>query len=166
MKKTYLLIIFVLLISPMISCQLFGILPGNVAPTPISRPQDSPIQKPTPEARPEPISNPTPTLPVSPAQITDLTNTHWVGRLYDQENQLKFAVFEIIFLPDGELRYYTPNSWSENGTWEQNGDDILLTTGNGSCDYYGILSGDTIAGARNCKDTSTMGWWVEFTTEE
>jgi hypothetical protein len=96
--------------------------------------------------------------------VSDLTNTHWVGSIYDENNPMIWEVFEIVFLPDGKMRYYIPNAWHENGTWQQKGDDFILEWGDHACDFYGVLYGDTIAGARKCSDGKTKGWSVQLKT--
>ena len=98
----------------------------------------------------------------TPVAVSDLTNTHWVGGIYDENNPLLWEVFEIVFLPGGKMRYYIPNSWQENGTWQQKGDDIILEWGDHACDFYGILYGDTITGARKCTDGKTKRWTVQL----
>ena len=168
MKNNHSVLIVVLLLISTMSCKFLTppasvqITPSNPAPaTQISSPLPATVApSPTHESAPSPISA-TSTIAVI---VTDVTNTHWVGRIYDEKNNLIWEVFEIIFLPGGKLRYYTPNAWAENGTWQQKDDDIILEWGNHACDFYGVLSGDSIAGARKCTDGKTWGWWVQLQT--
>jgi len=148
----------------LISCQLFGAFPDRINPTPTDQHQATSKDTPALKTIEAPVPSQIPTNSIAPGDINDLTNTHWVGRIYDQENDLKFEVFEIIFLPDGKFRYFIPNDWHENGTWQKNGNDIVLEWANHACDFYGLLNGDTIAGAQTCVDTGTKGWWVKLKT--
>jgi hypothetical protein len=166
-KNTHFYMILALAFFLLVNCRIATVIPSLSHPTPSdqARSPQATTSLPQPVATGTPVEpTPSPTLPVATSTIvvTDLTNTHWVGRIYDQDNDRIFMVFEIIFLPDGKLRYYTPNEWRENGTWQQEGNDVVLEWGNHACDLYGILYGDTILGARKCKDSKTWGWSVQL----
>lgn len=176
--KSNLLFPLTIFLCMLLSCQPFGFSPTPTNTTPATQ---TPMSQPTAAMPPTLLFKPTlaftPTLGFTPTLVftapavptsttllvvTDVTNTHWVGSLYDQNDNRIWEVFEIIFLPGGKLRYYTPNEWRENGTWQQNGNDITLEWGNHACDLYGVLSGDAILGARKCSDGKTWGWSVQY----
>jgi hypothetical protein len=163
MNKKHFFVILAILLTPMIGCRFVSDItsPGN--PTPPDQAQITPAE-PGLTATNEPAVGQT--LPASTASvvISDLTNTHWVGRIYNQDNVYIFEVFETIFLPGGKLRYYVPNDWFEDGTWQQKGNNVTLEWANHRCDLYGVLSGDMIAGAQKCILTGTRGWWVKLKT--
>jgi hypothetical protein len=144
----------------LLSCQPFVVSPTPANTTPATQ---TPMSQPT-AAMPPTLVFTAPAVPTSSTLlvVTDVTNTHWVGSIYDQNDNRIWEVFEIIFLPGGKLRYYTPNEWRENGTWQQKGNDITLEWGNHACDLYGVLSGDAILGARKCTDGKTWGWSVQY----
>jgi hypothetical protein len=166
MKKNYLFVILAFLWILVMSCRLLTGIPSDANPTPSNQAQSTQTipAEPLLVATQEPA--PSQTLPAATTSvvISDLTNTHWVGRIYNQDNVYIFEVFETIFLPGGKLRYYIPNDWYENGTWQKKGNNVTLEWGNHACDFYGLLSGDTIAGAQKCVDTGTRGWWVKLKT--
>ena len=168
MKNNHSILILTLLLLASMSCQ-FLTHPASIPIAPSAQVQATQ----TASALPATVA-PSPTRDLIPSEVppalsatvsvSDVTNTHWKGSIYDEENPLIWEVFEIIFLPGGKLRYYTPNEWSEKGTWQQKGDDILLETNNHGCDFYGVMYGDTIAGARKCMDGKTWGWSVQLQT--
>ena len=158
--KSNLLFLVTIPVCVLLSCQPFVVSspPTNTAPA-------TQIQTTQPTAAIPPATVfSSPVVPTSTISIivTDVTNTHWVGMLYDQDNNLIREVFEIIFLPGEKLRYYIPNEWHENGTWQQKGNDITLEWGNHACDFYGVLYDDAILGARKCTDGKTWGWSVKY----
>ena len=163
MKNNHLFVILAFLSMPILSCRLAAVIPSLINPTPSDQPQPTQTISaiPLPVATDEPLPSQKPPASTTSVVVSDLTNTHWVGRIYDQDNDLIWEVFEIIFLPDGKFRYFIPNDWYEDGTWQKKGDDIILEWGNHACDFYGVLYGDTIAGARKCTDGKTWGWWVK-----
>lgn len=156
--------ILAFLLVPVMSCRLVTGIPSQVDLTPSDQAQSTQTTSAEPLLVATQVPVPSQTQPASTSSVvvTDLTNTHWVGRIYDQDNIYKFEVFETIFLPGGKLRYYIPNDWAENGTWQQKGNNVVLEWANHACDLYGVLSGDTIAGAQKCVDTGTRGWWVKL----
>lgn len=164
MKKNLLFVILAFLLVPVMSCRLVTGIPSQVDLTPSDQAQSTQTTSAEPLLVATQVPVPSQTQPASTSSVvvTDLTNTHWVGRIYDQDNIYKFEVFETIFLPGGKLRYYIPNDWAENGTWQQKGNNVVLEWANHACDLYGVLSGDTIAGAQKCVDTGTRGWWVKL----
>ncbi len=167
MKNNYPFLILALLLISLASCQ-FITTPSSIRITPSSE-----IQAAQPTSTLLATMIPSQTHEFIPSQIpptattvalSDLTNTHWIGNIYDENDPRLGEVFEIVFLPDGKLRYYIPNAWHENGTWQQKGDDIILEWGDHACDFYGVLYGDTIAGARKCTHGKTKGWSVQLQT--
>jgi hypothetical protein len=166
MKKLYLAPLLALpLIILLMSCQALSTLasstvtPSNPAQTPTV--SAFPLTA-TPSSSGTPIPSPISSGTASVVSVSDVTNTHWAGEIYDQNNPYHWEVFEIIFLPDGKLRYYVPNAWNEDGTWKQSGNNIILEWNNHTCDFYGVLSGNAIAGAQKCTDGTTQGWSVKL----
>ena len=164
--KSNLLFPFTILLCMLLACQPFVVSPPTTNTSLATQP---PMSQPTAGMPPTKLFTPTlvftaPAVPTATTLlvVTDVTNTHWVGSLYDQNDNRIWEVFEIIFLPGGKLRYYTPNEWRENGTWQQKGDDITLEWGNHACDFYGVLYDDAILGARKCTDGKTWGWSVKY----
>jgi hypothetical protein len=158
--KRKLLFLFAIPFCILLSCRPFV---GSLPPTSTVPATQIQTIQPTATMPPAPGSTST-VVPTSnaPIVITDVTNTHWVGMIYDQDEPLIWSVFEIIFLPGGKLRYYTPNEWRENGTWNQEGDDITLEWGDHFCELYGVLYGDVIAGAKQCTGGKAWGWSVQY----
>ena len=163
MKNNHLLVILAFLFMLLMSCRLITAVPSLVNPTPPDQAQATQTISALPllAATNEPAPSQTPPASTPSVVVSDLTNTHWVGRIYDQNNDRIFEVFEIIFQPDGKFRYYIPNAWYEDGTWQQKDNNVILEWGNHACDFYGLRNGDMIAGAQKCIDTGTKGWWVK-----
>ncbi len=165
MKQKQVLLMLAWLLSLTMSCQwLSSPTPAQVTPSRQVQMTRAAATLPSPTV-PDPTSRPipsqTPAAPTAPISVTEVAGTHWVGQIFDQDKSGIWEVFEIIFLPEGKLRYYIPNDWHEDGTWEQKGNDIILKTGNGACNYYGVLYGDAITGARKCGEGKTWGWSVQ-----
>ena len=166
MKKLYLAPLLALpLIILLMGCQALSTLASSVitasnqtqTPTVSAFPLTA-----TPSSSGAPIPSPISSGTATAASVSDVTNTHWVGEIYDQNNPYHWEVFEIIFLPGGKLRYYVPNAWNEDGTWKQSGNNIILEWNNHACDFYGVLSDNAIAGAQKCTDGTTQGWSVKL----
>ena len=166
MKQNQALLVLACLLSLMMSCQwLTAPTPAQTTPSrQVQMTQAAPTLPPTtaPDPTRRPIPSPTPAGPTASVSVSEVAGTHWVGQIFDQDKAGIWEVFEIIFLPEGKLRYYVPNDWHEDGAWTQKGNDITLETGNGACNYYGVLYGDAISGARKCGDGKTWGWSVQL----
>jgi len=148
---------------PIIGCQIAADIPSLLNPTPPNQAQTTQITSTLPEllATNEPVPSQTLPSPTTAVVVSDVTNTHWVGRIYEQDNNYIFEVFETIFLPDGKLRYHLLSNWYEDGTWQQKGNNIILQWENHACDLYGTMYGDTISGVgtQKCLGVGTGSEW-------
>jgi hypothetical protein len=166
MKNIPAFFVFALLLLLVMGCQFItGTSPVQVTPSsPGQTPPTASALPPTaaPSPTDELVPSPVPPTATQATVVSDLTDTHWMGSIYDENNPSKWEVFEIYFLPGGKMRYYVPNAWYEDGTWQQKGDDITLVWGDHDCDFYGVLYDDTILGARKCTDGKTWGWSVKL----
>lgn len=101
---------------------------------------------------------------LAPAQVNEsvssVAGTSWAGIVNAPDSAGRFQdyAYEFEFLTGNKLRWRWRGTVYENGTWQQNGRDILLEMHDGFSTWRGTIEGNRMGGNSFNKEGYTWNW--------
>lgn len=92
--------------------------------------------------------------------VSSVAGTSWAGIVNAPDSAGRFQdyAYEFEFLPGNKLRWRWRGTVYENGTWQQNGRDIVLEMNDSYSTWRGTIEGNRLSGNSFNKQGYTWNW--------